>query len=65
MREDVFINRERGTALNNPLAKGQYVVSHLSRLFWGNTILPANEQLDFSTFFFLFFCLVTDKILKS
>ena len=49
----------------NPLANGRSVVSHLSRLFRDNTILPANEQLDFTTLVFLFFCSFTYKILKS
>jgi len=34
------------------------VVSH-------NTILSANEQIDFVTLFVLFFCSFTDKILNS
>ena len=64
MREDIFINMERETALNtHPLANGHCVVSHLSRLFRDNTILfvkgsdrPANEQHDFISLIFLFFC---------
>ena len=56
MREDIFINMERETALNtHPLANGHCVVSHLSRLFRDNTILPANEQIDFITLAFSFF----------
>jgi len=43
----------------------------LQRLVSHNTILSrkldrsANEQIDFTTFLFLFFCSFTDKILKS
>ncbi len=65
MREDIFINMGRETALNNPLANGQNVVLHLSRLFRDNTILPANERIDFTKFIILFFCSFTDKILNS
>ena len=63
MREDIFINMERETALNTDRLK--CVVSHLSLLFRDNTILPANEQLDFITFVFLFFCSFTKKILNG
>ena len=56
MREDIFINTERETALNTH--RLQSVVSH-------NTILSANEQIDFTMFVFLFFCSFTDKILNS
>jgi len=54
--------REREIALN--IHTLQRVVSH-------NTILSrklnrsANEQIDFTTFVFLFSCSFTDKILKS
>ncbi len=56
MREDIFINRERETALNTH--RLQSVVSH-------NIILSANEQIDFTKYIFLFFCSFTDKILNS
>jgi len=62
MRDDIFINSERETALNTH--RLQRVVSH-------NTILSrkldrsANEQIDFVTLFVLFFCSFTDKILNS
>lgn len=56
MREDIFINTERETALNTH--RLQSVVSH-------NTILSANEQIDFTTLIILFFCSFTDKILNS
>jgi len=56
MREDIFINTERETALNTH--RLQRVVSH-------NTILSANEQIDFVTLIFLFFCSFTDRILNS
>jgi len=56
MREDIFINKGRETALNTH--RLQCVVSH-------NTILSANEQIDFVTLIFLFFCSFTDKILNS
>ncbi|HAB54253.1 MAG TPA: hypothetical protein DCE80_19085 [Ignavibacteriales bacterium] len=56
MREDIFINTERETALNTH--RLQSVVSH-------NTILSANEPLDFITLIVLFFCSFTDKILNS
>jgi len=56
MREYIFINMKKETALNtHPLANGHCVVSHLSRLFRDNTILPANEQIDFITLAFSFF----------
>lgn len=42
MREDIFINTERETALNTH--RLQRVVSH-------NTILSANEQIDFTSFY--------------
>ncbi len=32
---------------------------------FNNTILSANEPLDFTMFVFLFFCSFTDKILNS
>jgi len=48
--------RERETALNT---------QRLQRVVSLNTILSANEQIDFITFVFLFFCSFTDKILKS
>jgi len=47
----------------NPLANGRSVVSHLSRLFRDNTILPANEQLDFITLAFSFFAHIKIKYL--
>jgi len=62
MRDDIFINKGRETALNTH--RLQRVVSH-------NTILSrkldrsANEQIDFVTLIFLFFCSFTDKILNS
>jgi len=66
MREEIFINRERGAALNtHPLANGHGVVSHLSRLFRDNTILSANEPQNFISLIFLFFCSFTYKILNS
>jgi len=55
MREDIFIDMERETALNTH--RLQSVVSH-------NTILSANEQLNFTAFIILFFCSFTDKILN-
>ena len=67
MREDIFINMERETALNT--YRLHCVVSHLSRLFRDNIILSvkgsngsANEQHDFISLIFLFFCSFTDKI---
>jgi hypothetical protein len=70
MREAIFINKERETALNT--YRLHCVVSHLSRLFRDNTIFSvkgsdrsANEPQDFTSIIFLFFCSFTDKIFKS
>jgi len=52
----MFADREKGTALNTHSLHS--VVSH-------NTILSANEQLEFTIFIILFFCSFTDKILNS
>jgi len=51
-----FADKERQTSSNTHRLHG--VVSH-------NTILSANEPLDFTTLFVFFFCSFTDKILKS
>jgi len=48
--------RERETALNTH--RLQRVVSH-------NTILSANELIDFVSIIVLFFCSLTDKTMKS
>ena len=56
MSEVIFVDTKRGTALNTHRLQG--VVSH-------NTILSANEPLDFTLLTILFFCSFTDKILNS
>lgn len=56
MSEVIFVDTERETALNTHRLHS--VVSH-------NIILSANEQLDFTTLIFFFFCSFTDKILNS
>jgi hypothetical protein len=52
----MFTDEERETELNTH--RLHRVVSH-------NTILSANEPLDFTSISFLFFCSFTDKILNS
>ena len=52
----MFTDKERESSLNTHRLHG--VVSH-------NTILSANEQLDFTMLIVLFFCSFTDKILNS
>jgi hypothetical protein len=56
MSEVIFVDTEIETVLNTHSLHG--AVSH-------NIILPANEQLRFSTLIILFFCSLTDKILNS
>ena len=56
MSDAIFADMESGTAFYTYRLPG--VVSH-------NTILSANEQQDFSSFFILFFFSFTDKILNS
>lgn len=55
-RESIFADNERETVLSTHRLQG--VVSH-------NTILSANELLEFTTLINLFFCSFTDKILNS
>ncbi|MFA6599188.1 MAG: hypothetical protein WCS69_15805 [Ignavibacteriaceae bacterium] len=52
----MLADKARQTSSNTHRLHG--VVSH-------NTILSANEHLDFTTLFVFFFCSFTDKILKS
>jgi hypothetical protein len=51
----MLADKERETSLNTH--RLQCMVSH-------NTILSANEYLEFSTLIILFFCSFTDKILN-
>lgn len=52
----IFVDTKRETALNTHRLHS--VVSH-------NTILSANESLDFTLLTILFFCSFADKILNS